>query len=228
MDDVLAPAILLDRVAYGERDLVLTLLTRDYGLVSAIARSARGSLRRFGGALDLFVVFQARLRLRPPPRLSALLGVDPVRQFPGILEDLARLEAGQAMLTAARDLLQDAPAPPRAFDFVVAQLERLEQAPPELAHLPLLDLCMGLLAEVGHVPTGTRCPACHRPLEHGGVLLDGGSIVCHACGRNLGGVVVPPDVFRPVRPGRAAVVAFLTRLLSAALGRPYRIALRAE
>lgn len=228
MDDHLVPGLVLDRVAYGERDLILTLLTRGHGLVSAMARSARGSRRRFGGGLDLFVVYQARLRLRPPPRLSALVGADPIRQFPGILEDLARLEAGQAMLAAARDLLKDAPAPARVFDLAVAHLQRLEQVPPESAHLPLLDLCLGILAEVGHVPAGTRCPACGRPLDQGGVLLDGGSIVCAKCGCDFGGPDVPPAMFGRDPPRRAEAIAFLTRLMTAALGRPYRIPLRPE
>lgn len=227
MDDHVVPGLVLDRVAYGERDLILTLLTREHGLVSAMARSARGSRRRFAAGLDLFVVFQARLRLHPPPRLSALVGADPVRQFPGILEDLSRLEAGQAMLAAARDLLRDAPTPARVFDLVVAHLDRLERVPPESAHLPLLDLCLGILAEVGHVPAGTRCPACDRPLDQG-VLLDGGSIVCAECGRDLGGADVPPAVFGRDPPRRAEAVAFLTRLMTAALGRPYRIPLRPE
>ncbi len=228
MDEHVVPGLVLDRVAYGERDLILTLLTRGHGLVSAMARSARGSRRRFGGALDLFVVFQAHLRLRPPPRLSALVGADPIRQFPGILEDLSRLEVGQAMLAVARDLLRDAPAPARVFDLVVAHLDRLERVPPESAHLPLLDLCLGLLAEVGHVPSGTGCPACGRPLDQGAVLLDGGSIVCAQCGRDLGGPEVSPAVFGPDPPRRAAVITFLARLMTAALGRPYRIPLRPE
>lgn len=228
MDEHLVPGLVLDRVAYGERDLILTLLTRGQGVVSALARSARGSRRRFGGGLDLFVVFQVRLRLRPPPRLSALLGADPTHQFPGLFEDLSRLETGQAMLAVVRDLLKDAPAPERIFDLVVAQLDRLERTPPESSYLPLMDLCLGLLAEFGHVPTATRCPACGRPLDHGGILLDGGSIVCAECGRGLAGLDVPPAVFGRDMPPRAEALAFLTRLMSEALGRPYRIPLRPE
>ncbi len=46
-------ALLLRRVEYGESDLVLTLLTQKVGKVSALARGARKSSKRFGSALEL-------------------------------------------------------------------------------------------------------------------------------------------------------------------------------
>lgn len=44
-------AIVLARVNYGEADLIITFLTREKGLVSALARFGRRSLKRFGGGL---------------------------------------------------------------------------------------------------------------------------------------------------------------------------------
>lgn len=226
MDETVVSSLILDRIAYGERDLILTLLTRDFGVVSAIARSARGSRRRFGGSLDLFVVFNAHLRLRPPPRLSLLMDVDPTRHYPGILEDLSRIEVGQAMLAAARDLLRDAPAPPGVFDLVVGGLRRLEKTPSEAAHQVLLDVCLGILAENGHVPSGTNCPACGRALDAGVMILEGGIVVCSVCGPGLGGH--SPSVLGWAPQGRSQTIEFVTRLMSAALGRPYSVRLRPD
>lgn len=224
MDDIVVQGLILDRVPYQDRDLILTFLTRDFGVVSAIARFARGSLRRFGAGLDLFVIYWSRLRMRAPPRLSNLIGVEPLRQFPGIFEDLSRLEAGQAMLVAARDLLKDAPAPPGVFELVVAQIDRLEKAPAELSHIPLVDLCLGILAELGHIPTRHRCPACGRPMDKRGIVVEGGSIVCATCGRDTGGV--PTTLLSQSPPGRAEALAFLAHLMTEALGRPYHIPMR--
>jgi len=224
MDEVFIPALILDRIPYRDRDFVLTLLTRGQGLVSALARSVRGSRRRFGG-LDLFVLFQAHLRMQPPPKLSSLVEIEPVRQFPGILADLDRLEVGQAMLVITRDLLRDAPAPAGVFDLVATQFERLENAPRTQVHRPLLDLCVGIVAELGHMPEGPVCPSCGRGLDPGIVMLDGGSIVCIECGKNLGGAAFDPRVLNETGTTRREVLAFLTHLMSAVLGRPYRIPL---
>jgi DNA repair protein RecO (recombination protein O) len=46
-------ALVLRKVAYGEADVIVTLLARDQGKISALARAARRSQRRFGAALEL-------------------------------------------------------------------------------------------------------------------------------------------------------------------------------
>jgi DNA repair protein RecO (recombination protein O) len=58
------PAIVLRAVNYGEADRVVTLFGRDIGRVSALARSARKSQRRFAGGLGLGAVGVAALRGR--------------------------------------------------------------------------------------------------------------------------------------------------------------------
>ena len=42
-------AVVLRTVDYGERDRVVTLLSRERGKLSAFARGGRSSQRRFGG-----------------------------------------------------------------------------------------------------------------------------------------------------------------------------------
>lgn len=44
-------AVVLSRANYREADLIVTFLTRELGLISALARYGRRSLRRFGGGL---------------------------------------------------------------------------------------------------------------------------------------------------------------------------------
>ena len=47
-------ALVLRVTDYGEADRIVTLLTERYGKVSALARGARSSRRRFGAALSSF------------------------------------------------------------------------------------------------------------------------------------------------------------------------------
>jgi len=189
-------AIILRRVAYGERDWILTLLTRDHGIVSAIARAARSSRRRFGSSLDLFVVFEACLCSRHPSRLPDLTAVDPQIQFSGILENLDRLEMGQATLMLAHDLLRDAPATPPAFDQVVSCLTRLEQSEEGCGHGPLLWLGWQLLADLGATIHEESIPSDIR--------------------NSLSSGQVQPDA-----PTRADVLRFLSVTVEEILGRAY-------
>jgi len=224
-------ALLLDRVPYRDRDWIVTLLTRDAGVVSAIARGARGSSRRYAGALDLFVVVSARWRAGPGA-LASLSGAEVVRQFPGVLERLDRLEAGQAMLVLARDLARDAPAGESMFDHLVAAFEALDRAPDGRAFEGLLDLAVVLLEDLGHRVAGTHCPRCERPLGAPGAVLAGdGTVVCGDCGRSVTGVaadalLAPADRRGP--SGRDEALKLTMALVSGALGRAYRIRLESS
>jgi len=196
-------ALLLGRVLYGERDIVLTLLTRDAGLVQALARGARGSRKRFGEALDLFVVFAGRLVSRQGAGLWSLVEAEPVRQFPRILESLERLEAGQEAIVVARDLLRDAPAGRSAWDHVLSGFSRLDASPDGLAHRAVLTLCLDLVADLGHPLAGTICPDCRRPYPEGErrILSGNGGLLCTACGAGPGGVSIPERLARVLETG---------------------------
>ena len=54
-------ALVLRRTPYREADLVVTLFTAELGQVSALARAARKSQRRFGGSLEPFHTLQTEL-----------------------------------------------------------------------------------------------------------------------------------------------------------------------
>jgi DNA repair protein RecO (recombination protein O) len=62
----------LRRTPYREADLVVTLFTESLGQVSALARSARKSQRRFGGGLEPFHTLEAELDEAPGSELMAL------------------------------------------------------------------------------------------------------------------------------------------------------------
>ncbi|HVI73863.1 MAG TPA: DNA repair protein RecO, partial [Anaeromyxobacteraceae bacterium] len=57
-DSLKLTGVVLRTVDYGESDRVVSLLTAERGKVSAFARKARVSRRRFGGALEPFTLLQ--------------------------------------------------------------------------------------------------------------------------------------------------------------------------
>ena len=56
MSAINTSAILLRRIEHGDYDLVVTFLTLNQGKISLIAKSAKKSVKRFGGVLELFSV----------------------------------------------------------------------------------------------------------------------------------------------------------------------------
>jgi DNA repair protein RecO (recombination protein O) len=54
LSSITTPAILIRRLDYGDFDLILTFLTLKKGKITAIAKSAKRSTKRFQGLLELF------------------------------------------------------------------------------------------------------------------------------------------------------------------------------
>ena len=52
------PAIMLRRMDLGDYDILVTLFTADRGKISAVAKYAKKSVKRFAGVLELFSVLQ--------------------------------------------------------------------------------------------------------------------------------------------------------------------------
>ena len=70
MGSLSTPAIVLRAVNYGEADRIVTLFGRETGRLSALARGARKSQRRFAGGLGLCAVGVASLRERAGRRAA--------------------------------------------------------------------------------------------------------------------------------------------------------------
>lgn len=182
-----SPAFIISRVPFRDNDLILGLMTRGDGPVSVIARSARNSRRRFFGVLDFFIVLDV---VRSPGRggLDVLVGAEPLRFFPGIHESLERLQAGQSILQAVRNVSRDAPFGPGMFDRLVESFGELEKAPSAAAHMILLETVFALSGELGHAPVDGKCPLCGLAKTAFSINGDG-IFACRECCRPTGGCV---------------------------------------
>jgi DNA repair protein RecO (recombination protein O) len=181
---LVTPAILLRRVAYGEADVIATLLGRETGRVSALARGARKSSRRFAGGLGPGLVGDARLRERPGAELMAFESFEIRIDHPGLSTDLAK-----AAHAAYAIELCDRLCPPRqpeqtVFDWLDEFLSRLEAGRATAERLRVFEL--GLLRALGLGPSLNRCSACGRDDladEEACWSPAAGGVLCHACGK---------------------------------------------
>jgi DNA repair protein RecO (recombination protein O) len=173
-------------VPYGEADAVVTLFTEQLGKVTAMARSARKSYRRFAGALEPMHVLRVALEERPGAELLGLREATVTKARSHLLGDLERLDAaGQALRWVRAASPQHTPEPD-VWAELSALLDRLDDpsdALPPKTHLAASGL--RLLKYFGYgleleacVRCGKRCdPA--RP-----AYLDAtvGGLICQACG----------------------------------------------
>jgi DNA repair protein RecO (recombination protein O) len=170
-------------VDYGESDRVVTLLSRELGKVSAFARGARASRRRFGGALEPFTLVAAEARSRAASDLLGLESVAVERAHGAIRGDLARIACAAYAAELSRELVHDREPHPELFDLLAAYLSLLDGAPARPAALRAFEL--GALRAAGLAPMLEACARCGSPLDAGGRALrldpGQGGVLCLAC-----------------------------------------------
>jgi DNA repair protein RecO (recombination protein O) len=176
-------AIVLRAVDTGESDRVITLLTRERGKVSAFARGARASRRRFGGSLEPFTLVTAEVRERAASELLLLESVSPREAFGGIRTDLARIACAGYAAELARELVRDHEPHEDLFDLLGEYLRALAAAPARPAALRAFEL--GALRAAGLSPRLDACARCGGPLAEGRPARfdpGQGGVLCGACG----------------------------------------------
>ncbi len=182
---------MLGRLPYRDADLIVTLLTREFGKVSALARGARRSKRRFGARLALFTVGDAELR-KGRGDLWTLSSYDVTRDFTKSAVDIAVMAHGSYGLELVRELSAAEQPDPEIFDLVVELFEVLSDRGASPSVLRVFEL--RLLRLVGLAPSLDRCVGCGTTEDLGdpGTTLDGirGGVACPAC-RVEGGASKP-------------------------------------
>ncbi len=177
-----ALAIILKRVAYGDADWIVSFLTRDLGRISGLARSARASKRRFGGALEPGSLVEIRYTDR---RGSNLVRIDATRELRsrfGIMKSLDRIHGLARSLELANLFLQERQPAPEKFDLLdtwIAQLGEWDPTP-----VQVLQFEFSWLSHSGYAPQLHCCVSCSRELgEHSRWFFDyeQGGVICGSC-----------------------------------------------
>lgn len=105
-------AVVLRQHKLGEADRIVTLLTRDHGLVRAVAKGVRRTRSKFGARLEPFAHIDAQLH--PGRNLDVVTQVVSIDAFAtDIVSDYGRYTCGCAMLETAERLAGEERAPAR-------------------------------------------------------------------------------------------------------------------
>ncbi|HEX5633807.1 MAG TPA: DNA repair protein RecO, partial [Gemmatimonadales bacterium] len=156
-------ALVLHAFDYLETSRIFRLATRDAGIQSVLARSARTSKRRFGSALDLFASGVAQIQVRPGRELQQLAVFDLASARHPLSGDLERFGAASALAELAlRFASGDEPA--GFYDVLTSALDRLSASAPEEARDAGLAGAWRLVAVLGFAPSLERCATCHAEL----------------------------------------------------------------
>ena len=174
-------ALVLRAIAYGEADAVVHLLVRGRGRISAFARGARSSRKRFGGALEPFQRVEALVAEREGQELWALREARVVEGHPRLREDLHRIAHAGYAAELVHELTRAGQPADALFGLLEDFLTRLEAGVATSARLRGLELLA--LEAAGFAPELVACARCGSEIPHGraGFDPDAGGVICAAC-----------------------------------------------
>jgi DNA repair protein RecO (recombination protein O) len=181
-----ATGINLKSMVLGESDRLVTILTREQGLIRAVAPGARKHNSSLGGRSGMFVVNE--LLIAKGRSLDKITQAQTVKSYSGLSQDLGKLAASQylAEMTLAQALSEQPQE--ELYELLNEHLNRLEQLPSHSATSVLAHLAQGifhLLALAGIAPQVQNCCLTKHPIipnftdsnwQVGFSMADGGTV----------------------------------------------------
>lgn len=177
-------ALILRAVDFGESDRIVHLLTPETGRITAIAKGAKRSVKRFSGTLDFFNLLRVQMVQRRPHQMARLEQARLLRTFEGLRTRPGSFALGCYLLELLDRLAPQGGAPvdlERLFRFAENALATLERRDPDTRLRTLIELCA--LDALGLRPELRRCVRCGKDVAGprvGFSVPDGGPL-CVGC-----------------------------------------------
>ncbi|MDX2055918.1 MAG: DNA repair protein RecO [Polyangiaceae bacterium] len=213
-------ALILHQTLLGESDVILSLMTEQLGRVDAVARSARKSQKRFGGALEPIHTLRVKIEERSGRDLLSLKEAQLKVPRRTILRSLEGMEAAGRALSWLRHV---APARTREHELYARTTSLLDALDVEMhagrSGLLLAEFGLQLMATTGFALEFERCVRCDTPCPEGrSSFIDPvrGGLICQKCG---GGPfrISGPARARFVLTGRGALDSLIEEDLALAM-----------
>lgn len=179
-----ASAVVLRHTDWGEADRLLTLYTRDQGIVRALAKGARKVTSRKAGHLQPFT--HITVQLAKGRDLLIVTQVETVNAFLPLHDDLVKTGyAAYVVELLLRFSYEEEGADPSIFRLLVDTLDRIEKE--EDAWMATRYYEVRLLDAVGFRPQLFECVNCGREImaEDQFFSFISGGVICPRCGEGI-------------------------------------------
>lgn len=122
-----ATGINLKSMPLGEADKLVTILTREFGLVRAVAPGARKQNSKLGGRSGLFVINE--LLIAKGRSLDKITQAETLESYPGLSKNLGKLAASQYLAELVLCYALSEQPQEELYELLTEHLRRLERLP---------------------------------------------------------------------------------------------------
>ncbi|HHT63397.1 MAG TPA: DNA repair protein RecO [Clostridia bacterium] len=171
-------ALIIRARDFGEADKILTLYTKEYGKIQAIAKGVRKPTSRLRGGVQMFA--HSRLLLYRGRSLDIVSQSESVESYGSLQEDLVRLVYASYLVELLDIAVPEREPNENLFLTTLLSLRLLLGDDPELV-CRMFEI--RLLYLLGYRPYLSGCMICRQVLGTGTFFLDSkaGGIVCAKC-----------------------------------------------
>lgn len=178
-------AIVLKTLPFSEADLIVTFITRDYGLLKTFAKSPRKTKSRFGSSLEPLTYSLISFWGREDANLPRLTQSDIIRPFQTIRERLGHFIKTMEIAEITSDMLPDRETNSGIFTLLLHVLSRIEKNCVDngLDDLSFILYKIRFLEMAGYGPRLSGCGRCNKSDAGSGYnfYVSHGSILCEEC-----------------------------------------------
>lgn len=178
-------AFLVRTADVGETDRRLTFFTEADGALIAVAKAARRSRKRFGGALQKYFLLDV-VWTEEPKKMPILTSASILASFWEIVVNWERVRYADYLLELVSSLFPQSGSQNKAFAFLLAGFRSLSGGEPPVSVGRKAEAVF--LALGGWGPDLSACRRCGRT-ESGSFrfVVSEGRLYCGACARSAGG-----------------------------------------
>jgi len=172
-------AIILRRVDFGEADRLLTLYTRQFGKVKAIAKGARKPQSRKTGHVELFM--RGKFFFAKGRTLDIITQAETIDAYPALRDDLVRTTYASYAVELMDRFTVEEDQHTGIYDLLVNALGWLSTADSLLLAARYYEL--HLLTQAGYRPRLFQCVSCGEDIEEEDQFFSPtlGGVLCPDC-----------------------------------------------
>lgn len=178
--------IVLKNFPYGDADLIVTYITRDFGILKVFAKSPRKTKSRFGSSLEPLTYSKISFIGKEDVNLPRLTQSDIIKPFQSLREDFKCLYDISEIIKIFLAFHPERDGDIGAFKFFLDMLSQLESSPKK--DILYLYYKLKMLEISGYLPMLQVCGICESDImnsESFDFQIDfypsHGSIICKRC-----------------------------------------------
>ncbi|PKL49879.1 MAG: DNA repair protein RecO [Nitrospira bacterium HGW-Nitrospira-1] len=172
--------IVLKTNLFGEADLIVTYITKDYGIIKTFAKSPRKVKSKFGSSLEPLTHSKISFWGKEDSSLPRLVQSDIVYPFHSLRSSLGCFLKVSEILELTLNFLPERDANNRVYSLLLNTLRAMEMDC--RTELLLLFYKLKLLDFAGYLPMLNSCGRCGRK---GNIFyLSSGTVLCNRCAKD--------------------------------------------